>query len=85
MSNEDIINFYREQKAFAERQVKWYSIQIKWFGNMIKKERYDFGLSLEGEKMKKARNKYYKERSYWRNKINEYEKKLVSIDTYENV
>ena len=29
--------------------------------------------------MKKDRNKCYKERSYWRKKINEYEKKLVSI------
>ena len=79
MSNEDIINFYREQIAFAERQVNWYNEQIKWYGNMIKKERYDFGLTLEGEKMKKDRNKCYKERSYWRNKINEYEKKLVSV------
>ena len=79
MSSEEIINFYREEIEFAKRQVEWCSRQIKWYGNMIKKERYDFGLSLEGEDMKKDRNKCYKERSYWRNKINEYEKKLVSM------
>lgn len=42
-----------------------------------KKRNIRFGLSIEGENMKKERNKCYKERSYWRNKINEYEKKLV--------
>ena len=76
MSTQEINNFYREQMAFAERQVKWYSDQIKWYGERIKKETYDFGLSLEGENMKKQRNKCYKERSYWRHKISEYEKKI---------
>ena len=76
MSMEENINFYREQIDFAKRQVEWYSDQIKWYGESIKKETYDFGLSLDGENMKKARNKCYKERSYWRNKINEYEKKI---------
>lgn len=79
MGKEEIINFYREQIEFAKRQVEWYSGQIKWCGKIIKQETYDFGLSLEGEKMKKERNKYYRERIYWRHKINSYEKKLVSI------
>ena len=79
MSKEEYINFYRKQIDFAKWQVEWCSGQIKWCGKIIKQERYDFGLSIEGEKMKKARNKYYKERSYWRNMINEYEKKLVII------
>lgn len=84
MSSEEIINFYKEEINFAKRQVEWYTGQIKLCGKIIKQEKYDFGLSLEGEKKKKERNKYYKERSYWRHKINEYEKKL-GIDTYKNV
>ena len=79
MSTEEYINFCREQICFAKRQVEWYSGQIKWCGTIIKQETYDFGLSLYGEMIKKERNKYYKERSYWRHKINEYEKKLVSM------
>ena len=79
MSMEETINFYRKEIDFAKRQVEWYSGQIKWCGKIIKQERYEFGLSIEGEKMKKERNKYYKERSYWRNMINKYEKKLVSM------
>ena len=75
MSNGEI-NFYREQIDFAKRQVEWYSDQIKWYGKNIKKETHDFGLSLYGEMLKKDRNKCYRVRSYWRNKINEYEKKL---------
>ena len=85
MSMEETINFYRKQIDFAKWQVEWCSGQIKWCGKIIKQERYDFGLSIYGEKMKKARNKYYKERSYWRHQINEYEKKILGIDTYINV
>ena len=84
MSMQEINNFYREQIAFAKRQVEWYSDQIKWYGERIKKETYDFGLSIEGEIMKKDRQKCYRERRYWRNKINGYEKKL-GIDTYKNM
>ena len=84
MISEENINFYEEQITFANRQVEWYSDQIKWCGKIIKQETYDFGLSLYGEMIKKERNKYYKERSYWRNKINTYEKKL-GIDTYKNM
>ena len=76
MSNEEIINFYKEQIELAKRQVEWYSDQIKWCGKIMKQETYDFGLSIEGEKIKKERNKCYRERRYWRNKINEYEKKI---------
>ena len=79
MNEKENINFYGEQIAFAKRQVEWYSEQIKWYGKNIKKEKYDFGLTHEGERMKKARNKCYKERIYWRNKINKYEEKLVSM------
>ena len=79
MTMEEAINFYRKQIDFAKFQVEWCSGQIKWCGEIIKHERCDFGLSIYGEKMKKARNKYYRERSYWRNMINEYEKKLVSM------
>ena len=44
-----------------------------------KKETHDFVLSLYGEMLKKESNKCYRVRSYWRHKINEYEKKLVSM------
>ena len=82
MSMEETINFYRKQIDFAKWQVEWCSGQIKWCGKIIKQETYDIGLSLYGEMIKKERNKYYKVRSYWRNKINEYEKKLA-IDIYK--
>ena len=82
--SDELITFYKEQIDFAKRQVEWYSGQIKWYGKKIKEETYDFGLSLYGEMMKKERNKCYKYRSYWRHKINEYEKKKLDIDTYKN-
>ena len=68
ISMEESINFYRKQIDFAKSQVVWCSGRIKLYGKNIKQEN-----------MKKERNKYYKERSYWRNMINEYEKKLVSM------
>ena len=81
---EENIKFYKDQIDFAKNQVEWYSGQIKWYGKVIKKETYDFGLSTYGEMMKNERNKCYKRRSYWRNKIKAYEKKL-GIDTYVNI
>lgn len=84
MIREENIRFYVEQIDFAKGQVEWYSDQIKWYGKNIKSETYDFGLSLEGKKMKNERNKCYKERSYWRHKIKAYENKLAltNVDIY---
>lgn len=79
MSNEEIINFYKEQIKFYNDEVDWYTDQIKWYGKVIKEETYDFGLSLEGEKMKKARNKCYRIRRECKCKIKYYETKITMI------
>ena len=76
--SKELNKFYEEQIDFAKKQVEWYSGKIKWYGETIKKETYDLDYRFM---LKKERNKCYKVRSYWRNKIKEYEKKL-SIETY---
>ena len=60
MTNTEIKEFYKEQVEWYKKQVEWYNKEIKILGEWIKREKYDWGYSLQGEKYIKERNRAYK-------------------------
>lgn len=76
MSELEIIKFYEETVEYYKRQIEWSSKQIEWLNKQIKREKYDWGYSLDGERYIKERNREYRNRKEYKANVEKYEKLL---------
>lgn len=77
MCREDIIKFYKESIEWFKREVEWCNKEIEWLGKEIKREKYDWGYTLDGKRYMKQRNKMYRDRKKYKENIEKYEKLLA--------
>lgn len=77
MCREDIIKHYKETIDWYKREVEWSNKEIEWLGEQIKREKYDWGYSLDGKRYMKQRNKMYRDRKKYKENIEKYEKLLA--------
>lgn len=69
-------DFYEKQIEFYGREIEFDTNQIKWYGKEIKREKYDWGYSLEGQAYIRRRNYYYRQRKHDRESLEKYTKLL---------
>ena len=69
-------DFYEKQIEFYKREIEFDTNRIKWYGKEIKREKYDWGYSLEGQAYIRRRNHYYRRRKHDRESLEKYTKLL---------
>ena len=77
MSKEEIKKFYKDNIEWYKRQIEWACNQIAWLNKQIKREKYDWGYSLDGKRYMKQRNKMYRDRKKYKANVEKYEKLLA--------
>ena len=73
----ELESFYKEQVEWYKKQLKWYNHEIAWLSKQIKREKYEWGYSLQGESYIRERTKCYRKRKQYKLNVTKYEKLLM--------
>lgn len=76
----DIKKFYEKQVEWYKNEIEFDSEQIVWYGKQIKREKYSWGYSLEGQEYIKRRNYYYRQRKHDKVQLEKYTRLLQEED-----
>ena len=72
----DLKKYYENQIEWYKKEIEFDTKQIAWYGKEIKREKYDWGYSLEGQAYIRRRNHYYRRRKHDRKLLEKYTKLL---------
>ena len=72
----DLKKYYEHKIEWYKKEIEFDTEQIAWYGKEIKREKYDWGYSLEGQAYIRRRNHYYRRRKHDRESLEKYTKLL---------
>ena len=79
MTTKEFIEFCKGQIEWYKEQIEWSSKHIEWLNRQIKREKYEWGYSLDGQTYIKYRNEEYRSRKQYKLNILKYEKYLKEL------